>query len=506
MELIGQEKKDNNDEKIKKILKWSIIFTVIIFFIVLIVMLYFAHLESKQLKLVIDKKRTNIPENLFVFDSNSNKVYVSIQDIAKMVGYDYYNGDYNQLNEDQSQCYVNNQKEVAGFELGSNKLYKVDPNAEKHDYDWFDLDEPVKTISDKLYVTSDSLQMACNLKFNYNKERNLITISTLPYLVSVIEPTVINNYGFSGLDSEYKSQKAILHDMLVVKRQESKDKFIYGVITKDNKQIIGLKYDKIEYIEVANDFYVTTGKKCGIFSNEGSQKIAPEYDEIKVLDNDTRLYYVKNNNLCGVLDKNGKRIVYIEYNQIGIDSTLFPSNGITNSMFLFDNCIPVMKDNQWGLIDKNGNVIVDVAYDSLGYINGAKKDAKGENLLTIDSIEGIVTCKNNKYGIVNSTGKFIAPVAFDKIYAITNLGEKKVYLEYNGQTLSLEDYLKMSGNDTGTSTQTTGNVIEERPSTDQNTTNTSGTDSISVNAATIDEVNPTSGGTTGAVINMNTIQ
>lgn len=444
MNLIGQEEKENKAEKVKKILKISIISVLVLIIIILSLSFYLSYQYKQKLKLSIDRKIVAIPESTFAFDES--KIYVSIQDIAKLVGYDFFFGDYNKLTEDQNKCYVNNKKEVAGFELGSNLMYKLYPTEKNQNYDYYTIDEPVKTINNKLYVSSDALKTACNLTFNFNQQNNTIYIETLNYLFTKKSETVINKYGYSGLDDNFKNQKAILKDLLVVKKQESKDVYKYGVISSDNKQKIGTKYDKLEFIEPTNDFYVTTNKKVGVMSSEGAQKIEPNYQEIKLIDNDIRLYFVQSNNLCGVLDRNGKRVVYIEYNQIGIDSSLYPSNHIKNNMFLFENCIPVKKNNQWGIFDKNGNVLLEAKYDSLGYISGTKKDVAENNLLVVPSVEGIVICKDKKYGIINSTGKIIAPVVFDKIYSVTNLGEDKFYLEYNGQTINLEDYLNQDPN------------------------------------------------------------
>ncbi len=469
MNLMEQENNEK-DKKVKKIILTSLIIVVVIFFIVLAVMLYCSYQESKQLKLYVDKTRTAIKDDLLVFDNTSNKIYLSIKEMASIAGYEYYNGDYKNLTEEQNKCYLNNKKEVAGFELGSNQLYKTDPTENTQDYDWYTLDEPVKIINGELYASSSAIELACNVSFTYNQEKNRIEIMTLPYLVSAYQAIVINNYGYAGLDEAYQNQKAILYNMLVIKKQEDKKTFKYGVISLDNKQIIGTKYDAIKFMEISSDFFVTTDKKVGILSSEGAQKIEPSYDEIKILDNDSRLYYVKNNKLAGVLDKNGNRVVYLEYEKIGVTSSSFPSNDIKNSMLLFENCIPVMKNNKWGVFDKEGNLIIDTVYDGLGYIGSTKKDNAVNNLLIIPSIEGIVVCQNEKYGIINSRGKFVAPVSFDRIYSVTNLGSDKVYLEYGDQTIELEDYLKLNGQSTGsTEDADTNNTVDTTNTTVDNT-------------------------------------
>ena len=474
MEILGHET-NNKYDKMKKIIKISLIISVILFFIVLGLMIYYNQMESQKLKLYVDKQKRNLSTTLLQFDKENSKIYVSLQELSKMIGYEYFIG--TQLSEEQNKCYLKNNNELAGFELGSKQIYKTDPNENTRDYNWYTVDAPVRTINGKLYATSSAIQTALDLKFNYNEELNRIEIYTLPYLVSIYEGVVTTKYEYSGLDSEYNSQKAILKDMLVVKKQENKDKIKYGVITLDGKQIIGPKYDKIEYIEIANDFYVTSSGKVGIMSNDGGQKIAPNYDTIKVLDNDLRLYYVQNGTQCGVLDRNGKRIVYIEYNKIGVDSSLFPSNDIKNSMLLFDNCIPVMRNNKWGLFDKNGNILVDTVYDSLGYVNGTSKDVYDNNLIIIPSIQAIVICKDNKYGLISSTGKFLAPLEFDKIYSITNMGQDTYYMEYRGQTFTVEEYLKVNGQ-TVKEVETIQSIENQEQNTTEQTNQTTDSDVI----------------------------
>ena len=465
MNLMGQQYEEK-DAKLKKVIKISIILAVIALFIVLGVYMYVYYLDSQSLKLSIDSQRTAITEQTFVIDE-TGAVYVAIDEFAKMTGYEFYQGEYGKYTEDKSKCYIANKNEVAGFELGSNQIYKLDPNEINANYEWYSMKEPVKLLNNKLYCLSDGIKVACNIKFAYDKEKNRIQVTTLKALVNYYQALAVNNYKYAGIDTTFANQKAILYDMLVIKKAEAddngkikEDSYKYGVVTLDNQNIIGTKYDNIEFIEVTQEYFVTSNKKVGILSNEGAQKVAPTYDEIEVLDNELRLYYVENNDMKGVLDKNGKRVVYIEYNKIGVDASLYPSNDITNNRLLFDNCIPVMKNEKWGLFDKNGNQLLETTYDSLGYIAGTQKDSVGNNLLIIPEIEGIVICKDEKYGIISSTGKFLAPCSFDKIYSITNLGEDTYYLTYGTQTITLEDYQKLNNQQT-----TTPQEIPQEPTT-----------------------------------------
>lgn len=492
MNLGGQEYEEKND-KVKKIIKISIIVAVIALFIVLAVYMYIYYMDLKTLKMSVDNKNVTISNDMFVIDE-TGKVYVSIKDFSSAVGYEYYQGDYGKYTEDSSKCYLVNKNEVAGFELGSNKLYKLDPTETSPNYEWYEIKEPVKVLNGKLYCISDAIKTACNLKFNYNSEKNRIRVTTLEKLVSAYQEVAISKYGYAGIDTTYANEKALLYNMMVIKKAETdangkvqKDKYKYGVVSLDNKNIIGTKYDNIKFTEVTQEFFVTSSKKVGILSNEGAQKIDLNYDELKLLDNELRLYYVRNGDMKGVLDKNGKRIVYIEYNQIGIDQSKFPSNEITNGKLLFDNCIPVMKNNKWGLFDINGNQLLDTVYDSIGYIAGTKKDTVENNLAIIPQVEGIVICKDGKYGIINSTGKFIAPCSFDKIYSITNLGTDTYYLTVGTQTITLDEYQKRVA-ETQSTTQPeniTQNTENQSTDTTQTTETNQATDDTTTEASQI---------------------
>lgn len=442
---------EENGEKTKKILKVSIALAVFALFIVLGIYMYVYYMDSQTLKMTVDNKQTAIANDLFIFDNSTGKTYVSVQDFAKIAGYEYYQGEYNKYNEDTSKCYLQSKNEIAGFEVGSNQIYKIDPSSTSTNYEWYNLDEPVKLVNNKLYCTSDAIETACNLQFSYDKDAMRIKVTTLNRLVTYYSNLATTKYGYTEMDTTFANQKALLYNMMVIKKADIdengkivKDSYKYGVVTLDNKTLIGTKYDNIEFIEVMQEFFVTSAQKVGILSSEGAQKIDINYDEIELLDNELRLYYVVNSGQKGVLDKNGRRIVYLEHNKIGVDANSFKSNDITNNMLLFDNCIPVMKNDKWGIFDINGNQILDTVYDSLGYIAKSNKDTAENNLLIIPEIKGIVICKDEKYGIISSTGQLLAPCQFDKIYSITNLGKDTYYLVYGTQTITLQEWQNMN--------------------------------------------------------------
>lgn len=474
MNLIGQNE-EQTSKKGKKIVLSILIICVVLLVIVIALIVFFSYENSKELKFYVDGQRKEIPSGLFIFDETNGKIYMPIEEVAKLNGYEFFKGEYKMFTEDQTNCYIDNKNEIASFSSGSDKLYKYDATNDNSYAEEFSISEPVKIINNKLYCSSDGLEIGCNMQFKYDSEKNSISIYTLPYLVTYYQEKAVS-YGYVGIADTYSSKKVILYDMLVIYVQDGKDQLRYGVISTDNQTIIGTKYDAIDFIEVSKEFKVTASGNIGVLSSTGEKKIEPAYDQVELLDNNLRLYYVENDSLKGVLDKNGKRVVYIEYEKIGIDTTLFPSNKIQNGRLLFDNCIPVMKNAKWGLFDKNGNVLTNTIFESLGCISSTTKDKSQNNLLIIPSIEGIVVCRDKKYGIINSVGKMVAPCVFEKIYSVTDLGEDTYYMVYNGQTINLKDYIAANNINTNVddnsnqnqNIENSGQTVNQEQSNNQN--------------------------------------
>ena len=193
MQMIGGYSNPNNqDLKNKKMLNLVITGIVIVLIIsaILIGAIYYLNaMQQKALKVNVDNKKVSISDEAFII--NGDKVYVSIKDIAKHLGYDVHNGEYKINSEETTKCYVENANETASFFLNSNKICKVAPNSQE-EYDEFIIEEPVKNQNNKLYVISDGIEIGCNVIFDYNKETNTINIQTLPNLVQVLNESIID--------------------------------------------------------------------------------------------------------------------------------------------------------------------------------------------------------------------------------------------------------------------------------------------------------------------------
>ena len=438
MNLIEEDfqNKENNTKKTSSVILAAIIIVVMI---IISLFVYLMYMDSTTMKLTIDGQQNDKVKSLLVFESDG-KVYVPIKEIASHLGYESYNGEFTEKSEIQSKCYIQNENEVVNFQLGENKIYKLNLNSNNGNYEYEYIDKPVKAINGALYISEDGLEKAFNISFDYSKEANSVTIWTMPYLYQFYS-TKILDYGYVELSSEFINQKSILKNQLIVLKDKTKNQ--YGVIGVDGKVILEAKYDNITYLPYTGDFLVQTNNKVGIISSSRETKVDIIYDSIELMDIDASLYVVKKDNKYGVIDFNGNIKIYIENDEIGIDVSKFIQNNIKNGYILAENLIPVRKDKFWGLYDKNGNQIVECKYDGLGYIASNNKDAL--NLLVIPNNNVIVAHKDGKYTIINSSGKELFPTVADDIYMSISGGQKHYYIFFNDQTMDAEEFMNSIG-------------------------------------------------------------
>lgn len=515
MELY-EENKDTKDmeRKSKKTIKILIITLafVILTIIVLMVMIYY--IQGQQFKVNIDGKRASLPEDTFVFEGDN--IYVSIRDFAQNNGYTYHNGEYkHQYSEDTDKCYIYNANEIASYSLDSDTLYKVlNTNSQstdvEADYEYYTIDEPVKMINNKLYTTLDGISKGCNVSIAYNQESNTVTAYTLDYLTTFYSariPTSIFVEGAEQTDSYFSNQKAILYNLMVVKDANG----YYGVYDLSGNTIIGEKYKDMKFIESSQEFIVQTNEnKMGIIASDSTTKIEPTYDSIKQIDKDLELYLVSNDDRYGVINGNGRTIIFLEYTQIGIDANQFSNDDIKNPYLLYNRCIPVCQNDKWGMLDINGNTILPVEYDGFGCV---APSSASSSLLLVPEYQAFVVHQGDYYGLYNTSGNELIPTLVTTMYSVISSGEKSYYLNYQGNTMDVIDYLSntlgiqpiadengemLQGNNSTTGTtnnQTTNNQSggtqtenTQATSAQPSNTQTSNTQTVSTQETNIQEV------------------
>lgn len=469
------------EKKKKKNVNWLLVFIILISIIVMIIIGLIVYIKAVRLDVYIDGKRIQVDSNLFIINEETNKVYVSIKDIAKYVGYESHSGEYKVYSEDPTKVYVESKNETASFFLNSTTVSKVEPDS-NNDYQNYTISEPVKMINDKMYVISDGFEVGFNISFKYDPASNKITIYTLPTLVSSYYKKV-SNYGYEEASNSFNNQKAVLYGLMICQKTKGK----YGVLDLKGNEIISPKYSDIEFIEYTQELTVKNSQnKVGIIHTNGENKIEVAYDEIKILDKDLALYIVKNDNKYGVIDENEKFIIHMEYDSIGIDTSKFPSNNIANQYLLFGNAIPVRQNDMWGLFDITGEQILKVEYNGFGCTTAKVAGKVVNNLLAIPEYKAIVVNKGNYFGVVDYTGNVLIPFGLDSIYSITYAGEDTYSMVYYEKTYDVIEYLdriykknKEMGNEESSSSNSSSNGSKSSSSSSVKSTSSSSASSSS---------------------------
>ena len=413
---------------------------VIVILIVIGIVMVMANIKEAQLAITVDGKRQEFTEDTFIF-METGEIYVSIRDIAPLVGYETHNGEYKVNTEDTTKMYVEAKDgtETTSFYLNSTLINKIAPESTE-DYEAIEITSPVTMINDKWYIQSDGFMQAFNSVFYYNKETNKITIQTLPYLTSYYENN-ISSFGYDKLSEEFNNQKALIYGMIVASKSSTEK---YGVInSRTGEEIIGPRYNKIEFIESSREFIITnSSEKVGITYSTGETKINVNYDDIKVFNSSLGYYLVESNSKYGIINSNEELVIHIEYDDIGIESLNFQSDNLKSQYMLYDNFIPVCLNNKWGLFDKEGNKITEVEYDNIGcIIDKEMTERVVNNVITVGDTGVVIVSKDGVYGGVNEKSDLLIPLMFDYVYSITSGGETKYYIVYNGVDYSATDYI-----------------------------------------------------------------
>lgn len=466
MNLIEESFQNKEEKKKKRTTKMVLAAIIVVVLIIIGIISYLMYLQSTVMRLLVDGQENEKLKNILVFEEDGT-IYAPIKEVATYLGYDSFNGEYSEKSEQQSKCYVQNENEIANFELGQNKIYKLDLSKSDGDYEYEYIKKPVKAINGVLYVTTEGLEKAFNIKFNYQQENNRIIIYTLPYLYKFYANQVLD-YGYAELSSKSANQKAILNDFLIVEKVKGQ----YGVIKVDGDVVLEAKYDNITYLSNTGDFLVENDKKVGIMSAKRETKVQIMYDSIEVMDRDTGLYVVKRDNQYGVIDVRGNIKIYIENDEIGMNVSQFAQNNIKSKYILAGNLIPVRKNNLWALYDKSGNQLTEYKYDKFGYIASNNREAL--NLLVIPNYNVLVASKDKKYTLINSSGAEIIATVADDIYMTVTGGEKHYYITVNDQRIDAEEWMDVNAPYVNTNNQTrnndenTGNKNQEPQNNDNN--------------------------------------
>lgn len=413
-----------NDKKLKKtqnIVKKAMIGNFIFLGFITILFFILYTINSKRVKLIIDKKE--IKNGAQVFKNKNGKTYVDLNILfTGLNSYKINNGVYGSATENKDSFYIETPYEALQFTSGTKNMDKSvildfqdrlldkatgkvtltdeekKANKEKPEprqktpiddaiisNEEFKLKNPIYKEGAKVYASVEDLKYILNAKITVKGPETYI--STVDELEKKVASYLNkNNLSMSIL---YQNRKAIVDDYFVASTEGG----LSGVYKYDTKSglvenIIGPQYEEIRYIQSEeNMYFTTTDKKLGLKSLTNLEDIikAGDYEGISIYFKDEGLYLAKKNKKLGVINSSGKVIVPLEYDQIGLvenedkkleaakkDDEKEEKKIDKESKIIMDKFIPVMqktnsKGDVWRLVLKDGSAFTDLDYVSIGY-------------------------------------------------------------------------------------------------------------------------------------------
>lgn len=391
MDLLNQNQYEKTKQtKGKKIIITLLILSVIAVIAIIAMMLYLDANRVAQDTLYINDVQQEIATDLIVSDTEGNR-YISLKDLSVLLGYEYYNSEYNNYGVDTTKCYIKNKNLISGFELGSNEIYKYEEETNL-DYQFYTLKHNVITYNNKLYIAIEDLSQAINAYCTINENKE-IRISTIEYLATAYQEQ-LREKGYT-VTTEPNNQKALAYGWIIV----SKDG-MWSVLNTQLQEIIGPKYSSIYFDEENQNYIVSNSNgQYGIISTSGNIEHSLRYDEIELLNYENMLYKVKYNEKYGIMKADGTMLTEIIYDEIGYEPE-------PDKKILYTLIIPEVDG-------KSGSLVVVKQNGFYGLITLEK----GETFLPCDHVE--------------------------KLYSISELGEIKYLIEAEKQTVDLIEYLKL---------------------------------------------------------------
>ncbi|MBO4292849.1 MAG: WG repeat-containing protein [Clostridia bacterium] len=425
-EELVKPKKENKSKKTTKIL---LVLIILVTIAIIVVMCLMAALKKNPLVVTLDEKNNAELKSILLIEDNDVKI--PIKEIAPLLGYDSFNGDYINKSEETDKCYVESKNEIVNFVANSNKIEKIDPQTMESSY--YEIDEPVKSISGKLYISPKGMTKAFNVYYEYDEKKNKIIIQTMEYIIGLYNKKAIE-LGFKEISNDFNDAKASIDDIVITIDTKGK----YGIYDMDNKEeLLEAKYDKISYIPTSNEFLITSNGKMGIKDAKGKDVIKTKYQDIELISQSSKLYIIKQDDRYGIIDKNDNAVLPAVFDKIGIDLKNFDKNNLKNKYILLDYFIPVMRDNKWGLFDLTGKQLTKLSYDGFGCIISSGKNSK--STIVISDYDIIVAKKDKKYCLIDREGKELGNgVDFEAVFLEIEAGKTTYYVTRNEQTVDFE--------------------------------------------------------------------
>ena len=479
MTLIDEREVMFEQERKQKIIKNIIKIIAILVFIVIVLLVYISTKDAGKLKVLVDgNEQSNLDSQLIlknekgkILEENGD-IYISVQKLATMLNYEYYNSEYKKKGEDKTKCQVRIQNEYTSYISNSSLIYKAvvvddiadddvnnqnttnqsknntkkdEENTEKTiEYEYFNIDNGVKYIDGEIYASQEAIELGFNVIMGYNAKNKTISIYTLDALEKIAGQNV--NLAVVGDDCEYYNKKLLKYGLVLIRNSDGD----YGIANYNDYQegnyIVSCKYSKIRFCESSSTIIVTTSddSKQGILKldlvnkNKADTKIEPKYDLIKLIDEKNDLYLIKENGRYGVIKLSGDEITTViktEYQKIGIDGELYDE--MDNKYIIDDKYIPIKIDNKWGLATTEGKVIINPQYYGIGCNLG--KVGSGDPVIIlpklIEDSDGIVFVTTQTedvklYSVIDvKTGTKVGNQESSEIYSKFDNNQRKYYMK-----------------------------------------------------------------------------
>lgn len=448
--------KQRKTEQKKKIVLISIVLCAILVALLIIMIIYLQYQDSLKLKMYVDGNQVRITNNML--KQEGDVTYVNIKTLSELLGYTYTKGEYKKYNEDENSCYIKNNLEVVAMtadketfvkyidvvegalELTPEGPYGIEMRVESQngESNAFVLKNPVKSIENELYLPFEYLTDVYNVMVDTSTE-NRIRIYTLPALFQNALG-IATQLEYGTISGVYENIRALPYGLMVVGNNG-----IFGVIDSTGKEILSVKYENLEFLQNAKEFFIRAENTVGLLDREGKTIIKPtDYDDLSILDEIEQLYLVEKDNKYGVVNRNGEIVIHVDYDEIGLSNIDdFELDTLRNKNLLFDKCIVVELDGAFGLYDITGKELLKPVYESFGYLS----DVSGEDSIILlpeeVGVEGIVIEFNDLYGIYDiNSEQVIIPAVYSKIYSVTKAGQTNYYVEFGGEQLNLKEVLE----------------------------------------------------------------
>lgn len=390
MDLLNENQNQKQQpQKGKKIVLSLLIVSVIAVIAIVALMVYVESNKVIPKTIYINGKQQETTTGLMIEDASSGNTYISLKDLAEIVGYEYDNSEYKKYAKDTTKCYIKNNNLIVGFEQDSNRIYKYEENTNL-DYQYYTLQYNIINNNNKLYIALTDLQKAINAYCTMDTNK-VININTIEYLAELYQEK-LKDTGYL-VTTEQNNQKALAYGWIIVSKNDR-----YSVLDTNLEELISAKYKTIYFDEYNSNYIVSNADgQYGIITTSGQLELTLKYDGLEVLNYENMLYKVKNNNMYGILKKDGSLLTDIIYEDIG-----YPA-------------------------DSSNKIIYTLIIPRLDGYTG----------------ETIVVKSDKKYGLIYlENGQTYLPAdALDKIYAVSDMGQIYYKAEIEKQTVDLSEYL-----------------------------------------------------------------